>query len=136
MRILIVEEEFANRKALSRFLGRFGECDIAVDGMEATFAYIEALERKEYYDLICMDRILSVLDGSKVVYNIRTIEKEKHIPQEHKVTILLMDAECAQEQSEKALEAGCDALIHKPVDLEELQSHIGRIMEVTAEENR
>lgn len=34
MRILIAEDDFASRKFMLKFLSKFGECDITVDGME------------------------------------------------------------------------------------------------------
>ena len=33
MRILIAEDDFASRKFMLKFLSKFGECDITVDGM-------------------------------------------------------------------------------------------------------
>ena len=35
MKILIAEDDFASRKFMLRFLQKFGECDITVDGLEA-----------------------------------------------------------------------------------------------------
>ena len=42
MRILIAEDDFASRKFMLKFLSKFGECDITVDGMEAVDAYLMA----------------------------------------------------------------------------------------------
>ena len=44
MRILIAEDDFASRKFMLKFLSKFGECDITVDGMEAVDAYLMALD--------------------------------------------------------------------------------------------
>ena len=40
MRILIAEDDLISRKLLQKFLSRFGECDVVVNGLEA----LEALE--------------------------------------------------------------------------------------------
>ncbi|MGE5404563.1 MAG: response regulator, partial [Candidatus Saccharibacteria bacterium] len=34
MRILIAEDDLVSRKFLFKFLSKFGDCDITVDGME------------------------------------------------------------------------------------------------------
>ena len=44
MKILIAEDDFASRKFMLRFLQKFGECDITVDGLEAVDAFLIALD--------------------------------------------------------------------------------------------
>ena len=39
MNVLIVEDDFTNRKVLQKLLGPYAECDIAVDGHEAVEAF-------------------------------------------------------------------------------------------------
>ena len=53
MRILLAEDDFVTRKFMMNFLSSYGECDAAVDGMEAVDAYLMALEDGEPYDLAC-----------------------------------------------------------------------------------
>ncbi len=55
MRILIAEDDFASRKFMLKFLSKFGECDVTVDGMEAVDAYLMALDAETPYDLVCLD---------------------------------------------------------------------------------
>ena len=43
MRVLVAEDDIVSRKFLCKFLSRYGECDQAVDGMEAIDAYIVAI---------------------------------------------------------------------------------------------
>ncbi len=49
MRILIAEDDFASRKFMLRFLSKYGECDVTVDGIEAIEAFNMALEAGEGY---------------------------------------------------------------------------------------
>ena len=63
MRILIAEDDFASRKFMLKFLSKFGECDITVDGMEAVDAYLMALDADTPYDLVCLDIMMPALDG-------------------------------------------------------------------------
>jgi two-component system, chemotaxis family, chemotaxis protein CheY len=39
MKTLIVEDDFTARLVLQRFLSRYGDCDIAVNGQEAVEAF-------------------------------------------------------------------------------------------------
>ena len=47
MRILLAEDDFVTRKFMTNFLGKYGDCDVAVDGMEAVDAFMMALEEEE-----------------------------------------------------------------------------------------
>ena len=40
MRILLAEDDFVTRKFMTNFLGKYGDCDVAVDGMEAVDAFM------------------------------------------------------------------------------------------------
>jgi two-component system chemotaxis response regulator CheY len=42
MRSLVVEDEFTGRMQLPYFLKGFGECDVALDGIEAIRAFLQA----------------------------------------------------------------------------------------------
>ena len=79
MKILLAEDDFASRKFMSNYLGKYGDCDITVDGEEAVDAFLMALEDGEPYDLICLDVMMPVLDGYQALKAIRDIEKERGI---------------------------------------------------------
>ena len=82
MRILIAEDDFASRKFMLKFLSKFGECDITVDGMEAVDAYLMALDADTPYDLVCLDIMMPALDGYQALKAIRDIEQERKIPED------------------------------------------------------
>ena len=46
MRILIAEDDRLSRVFLKKFLSSYGTCDVAVDGMEALDAFMEAVKQK------------------------------------------------------------------------------------------
>lgn len=71
MRILLAEDDFASRKFMDKFLSRYGECEITVDGEEAVDAFMMALEDDEPYDLICLDIMMPVMDGFETARRIR-----------------------------------------------------------------
>lgn len=116
MRILIAEDDYISRKCMLRFLSKYGECDITVDGMEALDAFVMALEEEDGYDLICLDIMMPVLDGYQALKQIREMESVLNIPDEKKVKIIMTTALSEHRNVRKAFELGCTAYAGKPID--------------------
>ena len=66
MRILVAEDDRLSRVFLKKFLVRYGECDVAVDGIEALDCFMDAVKQKKPYDLLCLDFMMPRVDGLKV----------------------------------------------------------------------
>ncbi len=120
MRILIVEDDLASRKFLSKFLSTYGVCDITVDGMEALEAFMLAWDEGEPYDLICLDIMMPNLDGEKTLKMIRDIEKQRGISDTDRVKIIMTTALNETERVFDAFEVGCEAYASKPINTEKL----------------
>lgn len=116
MRILIVEDDFTSRKCMVRFLSKYGECDITVDGKEALEAFAMAMEENEGYDLICLDIMMPVLDGYQTLEQIRQKEEELGVPEGKRVKIIMTTALNERRNVSKAFELGCTAYAGKPID--------------------
>lgn len=127
MKILIAEDDFASRKFMLRFLQKFGECDITVDGLEAVDAFLIALEAGEGYDLVCLDIMMPALDGYQALKAIRDIEKEKQIPEEKRTKIIMTTALNEGRNVSKAFELGCVAYAGKPIDQEKFENVLRKI---------
>ena len=127
MKILIAEDDFASRKFMLRFLQKYGECDITVDGMEAVDAFLIALEAGEGYDLVCLDIMMPALDGYQALKAIRDIEKEKQIPEEKRTKIIMTTALNEGRNVSKAFELGCVAYAGKPIDQEKFENVLRKI---------
>ncbi len=121
MRILIAEDDFASRKFMLRFLSKYGECDVTVDGEEVVEAFTMALEANEGYDLVCLDIMMPVLDGYQALKKIRDIEKEKGIPEEKAAKIIMTTALNEGKNVTKAFELGCTAYAGKPIDQQKFE---------------
>ena len=127
MKILIAEDDFASRKFMLRFLQKFGECDITVDGLEAVDAFLIALEAGEGYDLVCLDIMMPALIGYQALKAIRDIEKEKQIPEEKRTKIIMTTALNEGRNVSKAFELGCVAYAGKPIDQEKFENVLRKI---------
>lgn len=92
MRILIAEDDFANRKVLFKFLSRYSTCDTVVDGMEAINAFQLAHKEGKPFDLICLDIMMPKVDGIKALKTIRDMEKQMDVHSEDRVKIIMTTA--------------------------------------------
>lgn len=121
MRILIAEDDFASRKMIQKFLSQFGDCDVTVDGAEATEAFSMAMEEEEPYDLVCLDVMMPEMDGFQALKEIRETEIEAEIPKENRVKVIMMTALGEARDSDEVLQLGYTAYAPKPVDLVKLK---------------
>ena len=107
-KILVVDDDIRNIFILSELLSSHGaEIVIAYNGQEA-IAKLE--ENNNNIDVILMDIMMPVMDGYEATQIIKENEKTKHIP------IIALTAKAMQEDKEKALNAGCNDYITKPID--------------------
>lgn len=127
MKILIAEDDFASRKFMLRFLTKYGECDITVDGMEAVDAYTMALDANEGYDLVCLDIMMPALDGYQTLKAIRDIEKERGILEAKQTKIIMTTALSEGRNVQKAFELGCVAYAGKPIDQKKFENVLKKL---------
>ena len=122
MKVLIAEDDFASRKFMLRFLSKYGECDITVDGQEAIEAFTMALDENEGYDLVCLDIMMPGLDGYQALQKIREIEKERLVPEDKAAKIIMTTALNEGKNVTKAFDLGCTAYAGKPIDQEKFEN--------------
>jgi two-component system chemotaxis response regulator CheY len=127
VKILIAEDDFASRKFMMRFLSKYGEVDVTVDGMEAIDAYTMALEANEPYDLVCLDIMMPTLDGYQALKAIRDLEKSRNIPDENQVKIIMTTALSEGRYVTKAFELGCVAYAGKPIDQQKFENVLRKL---------
>ena len=127
MRVLIAEDDFASRKLMLRFLSKYGECDVTVDGAEAIEAFRMALESGEGYDLICLDIMMPKVDGYQALKQIREIEQGRAIPEDKAVKIIMTSALSEGRNVQKAFGLGCTAYAGKPIDQEKFEIELKKL---------
>ena len=113
-KILIVDDNQDSRELVVKVLKTRGyETIEAVDGGEALEK--AAAERP---DLILMDRSIPKIDGYEVTRRLKGQQEFKHIP------IVALTAHAMRGDREKALEAGCEGYISKPINVRKLPEQI------------
>ena len=127
MKILLAEDDFVTRKYMSNFLSKYGECDVTVDGMEAVDAFLMALEDEEPYDLVCLDIMMPVMDGYQALAGIRNLERERNIPAEKAVKVIMTTALNEEKNVKMAFELGCTIYSGKPIDQERFDQALRKL---------
>ena len=110
-RILVVEDNELNREIAKELLEEQGVIvDMACDGLEAVDKI--KLSDPGDFDLILMDIQMPKLDGYEATKLIRNLDHK----QLQSIPIVAMTANAFDEDKKKALDAGMDGFIAKPVD--------------------
>jgi CheY-like chemotaxis protein len=116
--ILVVEDFEDTQKLMKFFLEKLGyEVLQARDGWKA----VESVKR-QIPDLILMDMALPSVDGIQATKLIRQFEGAAEIP-------IIAFTASGQFISQQAMDAGCDALIDKPIDIDKLELIIKQYLE-------
>ena len=118
MKTLVVDDELVSRKKMQKIMENFGECEAVESGSAAIATFKKALESWMPFDLITLDVLMPKMDGTEVLYTIREIEKEKKIPGEKQVKILMVTSHSDKDTIITSIQAGCDDYIVKPFDRE------------------
>lgn len=117
-KILVVEDNEQNLYLMQYILETSGYAVVVVtNGAEAI---VSAAQEKP--DLILMDIQLPDIDGLEVTQRIRASEANAKIP------IVAVTSFAMTGDREKALEAGCNGYIEKPIDPETFLSSIARYL--------
>ena len=98
-----------------------------VDGEEAVDAFMMALEDDEPYDLACLDVMMPVMDGYQVLKALRNIEKQKKIPKDKCVKVVMTTALNEERNVKMAFDLGCEAYVGKPIDVEKFEKVLKKL---------
>lgn len=127
MRILIAEDDLVSRNFLSKFLGKYGDCDLVVDGLETIDAFLMALKDNDPYQLICLDIMMPKVDGVRTLKAIRDLEKQYSVAPDKRVKIIMTTALADAMLVRTAFEYGCEAYAAKPIDTKKLIEVMGKL---------
>lgn len=115
MKILIADDDPDSREILKTYFEAEGhQIVLAADGMEVLKRFTD-----EKPDLVLLDIMMPQLDGWEALHYIRTAGR---------TPVLMITAKDATEDIVKALSAGADDYIVKPLRLREVEARISAVM--------
>ena len=117
--ILIIDDDHRNIFALTAVLKAKMFPVVSASSMEEAFALLES---NSEIAIVLMDMMMPGMDGYEAIPKIKLNERYQHLP------VIAVTAQAMAGDREKALAAGADDYIPKPVDvdlmLEILQHHL------------
>jgi CheY-like chemotaxis protein len=121
--ILIVDDNPTNLKLATQVLEIEGyQVDCAADAEQA-----QEMLQHITPDLILMDIALPGMDGLTLTRKLKADEKWKHIP------VVAMTSFAMKGDDRKALDAGCDGYITKPIDTRKFPQQVAAYLRRNAE---
>jgi CheY-like chemotaxis protein len=116
--VMVVEDFEDNRFMMRRLLEMSGYRVVeAVNGEQAV-----EIARRERPNLILMDLSLPILDGLAATRRIRQHEELRRVP------IIAVSAHDTSDFHADALAAGCNDYVTKPIDFDQLETLLQRLM--------
>lgn len=116
--VMVVEDFEDNRFMMRRLLEMSGYRVLeAINGEEAV-----EVARRERPSLILMDLSLPLLDGLAATRRIRQVEELRKVP------IVAVSAHDTADFHADALAAGCNDYVTKPIDFDQLEALLSRLL--------
>ena len=125
MRLLLAEDNPVNREIATLILTDMGfQIDTAEDGDQAVKKLVS--EEPGYYQCVLMDIQMPVMDGYEAAETIRSLPDERL----SSIPIIAMTANAFKEDVEAAREAGMQAHVAKPIDIDVLRNTLREVLMV------
>ena len=119
-KILYIEDNPDNMRLIQKVLEAWGyEVHGAAKGLEGV-----SIAEEIKPDMILIDINLPDIDGYEVARRIRSSQETEL----RTVTMIAITANVLKGDAEKALEAGCDAYLPKPVNIRELYARVEKYL--------
>ena len=125
LRVLLVEDNLLNQEVANYVLVHAGaRVDFAVNGRAA----LSMLEAGNVYDAVLMDLQMPVMDGVEATAAIRAMGLDA-------LPVIAMTANAMEDDRRRALDAGMNGYVAKPIDVDELVRTLARVTGRAGEED-
>jgi len=123
MRSLIVDDDAMGRLMLASFLEELGHCDQAENGQQALELIDAAITAGSPYNLICLDIVMPIMDGTATLHGIRERDQQQGMR-----TKVFMISACSSPQDieDAFFEGDCDDYVVKPFQREAVTQMLQR----------
>lgn len=115
--ILLVDNDHDTKKIIKKKLQEYFHVLTASNGKEALL-----LLKSQNVDVVISDIIMPEMDGYELCKAIKGNSKTKHIP------VILITSDLSAESKIKGFQAGTDAFLHKPINIQELLLRLENIL--------
>ena len=123
LHVLIAEDQEMNAEILSELLDMEEvTSEWAENGQLAVELF--ACSEAGHFDAVLMDMRMPVMDGLTATREIRKLDR----PDAKTIPIIALTANAFEEDVKQCLQAGMDAHLSKPVDIDKLKSLLGRML--------
>ncbi|HWB62910.1 MAG TPA: ATP-binding protein [Chitinophagales bacterium] len=117
LKVLLVEDIAINQKVANSYLSHWqAKTAIAANGADAL-----KLFKKQAFDLLLVDLFMPVMDGFETIKRIRETRAGKNIP------VIALTASADTDIVKRALAAGADACLGKPINAQQLLANIKKL---------
>ena len=115
MRVLVADDDFVNRRFLEKLFSEYGDVTAVDNGMTAVDEAVKALEDKQPFGMICLDIMMTKLDGYKALEAIREAENKYKSASKERAKVIMVSAldEVALDSTQVCNDY--DAYICKPI---------------------
>lgn len=127
MRILIADDDFVNRRFLERIFSQYGEVVVVDNGISAVEEAVKAMEERQLFDIICLDIMMSRLDGYKTLEAVREAEQKYGIYKEIQSKVIMISALDEVVLDNIQVCNDYDAYICKPIIVEKFEEMLKRM---------
>lgn len=131
LKMLVAEDNLVNQEIIRSLLEYDGvQVDMADNGQEAVELF--SASQPGTYAAVLMDVQMPVMDGYEACRNIRALAR----PDAATVPVIAITANTFAEDVKKAITAGMDGHIGKPVSLEAIRKAYGRVLAARTDEGK
>jgi PAS domain S-box-containing protein len=127
LKVLLAEDHPVNQRVVQLILGEYGIEVVTVEnGADAVAAFVGALERGDWFDVILMDMQMPVMDGLAATRAIRAIEAAR--PGLTSTPIVMLSANAMDQHLTETEAAGADRHLAKPFTPPALIQVVGEVL--------
>ena len=126
MRVLVADDDFVNRKFLEKIFSRYGEVVAVDNGMSAVDEAVRGMEQREFFDLICLDIMMTKLDGYKTLEAILEAES-KYAVFDNRAKVIMISALDEVVLDSFQVCSDYDAYICKPIVVDKFEKLLDKM---------